>query len=490
MTFLEITNLLRGFWFRFAVFTLIGASLGLGWAALQPSMYTSTASAIVATGPSDNVGSALVASQFAQGRVKSYISLVKSRNVAEYAISKLGLSTDPGALASHVSGSVEQDTSVLLISASARGPEDAARLAEAWVEGMVIAVDKLESAGVIGEEKPSVVRLVTLDSATLPKFPSSPNFVYAIGAGALAGFALAVGYTILMLRLDSKVRTAKQLTDAFGTSVIGVLPFNQTLSGRNKNSRIGKAESEPSKKDARETRVLGESIKKLRTNLNFLNVDNPPKSIVITSALPNEGKSTITMLLAHSIAEAGRTVIVVDADLRLRSLANVFGVLESPGVTDVLVQRVGVDDALQSVGNSGRLFVMSAGVMPPNPSELLSSHAFSELIDTLAAKALVLIDAPPLIPVTDAAIAAAATDGAILVVRAGVTNMQQVEHALTILSQVNGKLFGAALNGVAKKTALGNYGNYGNYGYYGDYYGETAYGRPKKLSLKSITKKK
>jgi len=476
MTLTEITTLLRGYWLRLSLVAILGSSLGFGWAMLQPSMYTSSASAIVATGPSETVGSALVASQFAQERIKSYQPLVRSKTVAEYAIKKLRLSIDPMSLTTQVSASVEEDTSVLQISATAESPSAAARLAEAWVEGMVIAVDRLESAGVIGEEKQSVVRLVTLDSATLPRFPSSPSFSYAIVVGGLAGLILGLGYTLLRLRLDSKVRSAKQISDAFGISVIGGLPFNQELSNLKKNAQISKTDSEPSKKFARDKRILGEAIKKLRTNLRFLNVDNPPKSIVITSALPNEGKSTVTMLLAHSIAEAGRTVIVVDADLRLRSLAKVFGVLDSPGVTDVLVQGIGVEEALQPVGKSGHLFVLAAGVVPPNPSELLSSQAFSMLIDSLTSKGLVLIDAPPLIPVTDAAIATAASDGALLVVRAGVTNLQQVEQAVETLAQVSGKVFGITLNGLSKK------GNLGNSTYYGDYYGETEYGKPKKRS--------
>ena len=155
MTYSEFATLLKGYWLRLSVIALLGSSVGLGWAMFQPSMYTSTASAIVATGPAETVGSALVASQFAQERIKSYRPLVRSRTVAEYAIKKLGLSGDPTSLASQVNGSVEADTSVLQISAMAESPRAAARLAEAWVEGMVLAVDRLESAGVIGEEKQS-----------------------------------------------------------------------------------------------------------------------------------------------------------------------------------------------------------------------------------------------------------------------------------------------------------------------------------------------
>lgn len=478
MTLAELANLVKRYWFRLIVITLVGASSGFGWALVQPKLYESTASAIVTTGPSDSVGTAAVAARFAQDRIKSYQSLVKSRTVAEFVIHKLGLNQGTVDLINQVSGLVQQDSAVLEITATAGNPKDAARLAEAWVQGMIFAVDRLESVGGQGAGGKSIVHLASFDSATTPKAPFSPDFNGAIAIGSLAGFLLGFAYATLLMRLDLRVKTPRQITENFAISVIGSLPYNQGLRSRDKNSNLANSAAPANGKQARENRILDELVKKLRTNLNFINVDNPPKRIVITSALPDEGKSTVTLLLANALAEVGKTVFIIDADLRLRSLAKAAGVLESPGVTDVLVQSVSLDEALQTVGNSGRLFILAAGMVPPNPSELLSSEAFSSLVDNLATRGMVLIDAPPLIPVTDAAIATAKADGALLIVRAGVTKLPQVEQAIAAVSQVNGKILGVALNGVSKKNSSGSDA------YYSAYYGEKKAGKLKRLLKK------
>jgi capsular exopolysaccharide synthesis family protein len=466
MTFLEFANLLKQNLFKVIAMTAIGGAFGFAWALAQPSLYTSTASAIVATGPAQSVGTAAVASRFAADRIKSYEPLVKSRSVAVFVTKKLRLNVSPSELAKQVSGYVALDSAVLEISATAESPRMAARLAEAWVQGMTVAVDKLESVGSIGGETQSIVRLVSFDSATIPDSPSSPDYERAFLYGLTAGFAIGVSFLVLRVRLDSRVRNAKQISDLYEISVIGELPFNQTLHKRAKEANIDDLRSPARKRDSRDNRVLAEAIKKLRTNLSYINVDRPPKRIVVTSALPDEGKSTVTLFLANAIAESGKTVIVVDADLRLRSLAKAFGVLEAPGLTDVLVQTVQVEDVLQPVGTTGRLFVLAAGAVPPNPSELLASDAFSALLDKLTARGLVLIDAPPLIPVTDAAIAAAKADGALLIIRADKTKLPQVEQALASVSRVNGKVLGVVLNGLSKKSTGRKDA------YYSAYYGE------------------
>jgi capsular exopolysaccharide synthesis family protein len=473
MTLLDFVNLIRGSWWRLALISALGAAIGLGWASTQPRLYSAAASAIVATGPSEDIGTALVASQFAQSRVQSYLSLVQSRTVADYAIDKLELKETASSLVSRVYGWIPDGTSVLKISASAESPEDALTLAEAWVEGMILAVDKLEMAGTLGGNARSIVHLVTLESASLPQFPSSPNFRQAVLFGGIAGLVGGFGYVLLRLKLDFRVRSVKELEDTFEVSVIGTLPFNQELSKKSRGSQTLGENSSRSRNGDRDKRLLSEAYRKLRTNLSFMNVDNPPKSIVITSSLPNEGKSTATLHLAESIADSGETVIVIDADLRRRGLAKAFGALESPGLTDVLVHRVDVDKVLQPVGSTGRLFVLAAGVVPPNPSELLSSNTFSVLLEKLTARGLVIIDAPPLLPVTDAAILAAKTDGALLLVRAGSTNLNQVRIAVNNILRINGKLLGIVLNRVPKNKAMGSYYGYSYYGeYYGNYYGD------------------
>src|SRR6478735_8306035 len=197
-----------------------------------------------------------------------------------------------------------------------------------------------------------------------------------------------------------------------------------------------------------------EAFRSLRTNLQFIDVANPPKSIVVTSSLPGEGKSTTTANLALSLAETGLKVVVIEGDLRRPRLLDYLGFEGSVGLTDVLVGRVQVDDVLQPFGRTG-LRLLGAGPIPPNPSELLGSANMEQLVADLAERFdYVLIDAPPLLPVTDAAVLST------IVVGAGVAQREHVRRALESLEAVNGSLLGLILNRVKTKELGAGYGTY------------------------------
>ncbi|MDX6212189.1 MAG: tyrosine-protein kinase, partial [Frankiales bacterium] len=168
--------------------------------------------------------------------------------------------------------------------------------------------------------------------------------------------------------------------------------------------------------------------------------------IVITSSIPQEGKSTTTANLAITLAQAGLKVVLVEADLRRPKLMQYLGVEGAVGLTSVLIGRVTLDDALQPWGN-GSLMVLPSGPTPPNPSELLGSQGMAELIASLEQQAdIVLVDAPPLLPVTDAAVLAKICDGALLIVRHGTTTREQVTRAAESLRVVDAHLIGNVLN--------------------------------------------
>ena len=189
-----------------------------------------------------------------------------------------------------------------------------------------------------------------------------------------------------------------------------------------------------------------EAFRQLRTNLQFVDVDNPPRSIVITSSLAVEGKSTTAANLAITLAQAGLRVALVEADLRRPKLADYMGVEGAVGLTDVLVGRGKVDDLMQPWGNLPLSFLPS-GRPAPNPSELLGSRAMLTLLQELEAQFdIVLLDAPPLLPVTDAAVMSALAGGALLVVRVGSTTRDQVEEAADALHSVDARLLGVVLS--------------------------------------------
>ena len=194
----------------------------------------------------------------------------------------------------------------------------------------------------------------------------------------------------------------------------------------------------------------------------FMDVDNPPRTIVVTSPRPGDGKSTIAANLAAAIAVGGQRVVLIDADLRRPTIAESLGLVEGVGLTDVLVGRLELDEALQRTAEHENLQVLAAGRIPPNPSELLGSRAMRTLVAKLAETSFVVLDAPPVLPVTDAAVVTANADGALVVITSGQTLDTELGDTLSHLAAVNGRALGVILNKTPRKGA--------GSAYYGDYY--------------------
>ncbi|WP_237707508.1 CpsD/CapB family tyrosine-protein kinase [Serinicoccus profundi] len=188
-----------------------------------------------------------------------------------------------------------------------------------------------------------------------------------------------------------------------------------------------------------------EAFRTLRTNLRYIDADNQPKTLVFTSTIPGEGKSTTTANLALTLAQSGATVCLIEGDLRRPRLLEYLGLENAAGMTDVLVGRADLDDVLQPWGES--LWVLGCGPIPPNPSELLGSAAMSRLIDTLEGRFdYIIIDSPPLLAVTDAAILSTQADGVIVVVGTKLVRRDQLDRALGNLQKVDAELLGLVLN--------------------------------------------
>ena len=203
----------------------------------------------------------------------------------------------------------------------------------------------------------------------------------------------------------------------------------------------------------------GEAFRKLRTNLAYIDVDSPPRVIVVTSPNQGDGKSTIAANVAAAIAVSGQPVVLVDADLRRPAIADALGLVEGVGLTDVLIGRVTKDEALQPVAAEPNLRVLPAGRTPPNPSELLGTQAMRTLVRDLAEGALVIIDAPPLLPVTDAAVLAAVADGTLVVISAARTVDSDLGVALGHLEAVHGRALGIVMNRAVRSSGAGYYGS-------------------------------
>ena len=201
---------------------------------------------------------------------------------------------------------------------------------------------------------------------------------------------------------------------------------------------------------------VSEAYRTLRTNLSFSSLDEPIRTLVVTSPAPDEGKSTTVANLAVTMAQGGRSTILVDCDLRRPSLHTLFGLSSEPGLTN-LVLKEDERPALQETEVEGLQFLAS-GPLPPNPADMLGSKRLDEIIASLSGSAeIVLFDAPPVIAVTDATVLGSKVDGVLLVVSAGKTRRDHAERAKEMLEKANVRIVGAALTNAPKDSSMGGY---------------------------------
>ena len=265
----------------------------------------------------------------------------------------------------------------------------------------------------------------------------------------LLGLLIGIAIAALRRSLDTTVKSAEQLAAVTaGRPVIGSVPFD---SAARKHPLVTIGEPRGRQREA---------YREIRTNLEFIDVDVPRRALLFTSCLADEGKSSSVCNLAIMQAQVGKRVIVVEADLRRPRATSYLGLPSSVGVTDVLVGKVAVADAIQTWGSD--LFdVLASGPTPPSPSDLLGSQRMSQLIEQLRGQYdLVFIDAPPLLPFADAVATGPACDGAILMVRYGKTRIVQVRQAIDALSAVGVPILGSVLS----MTPASEHPEYG-YGY-------------------------
>ncbi len=460
----DYLRILRAHWLGILLLTALGIAVAFGWSLLQPKVYTASATGYVQPTKNDNeqatTGTSVIGDQLAKSKVKSFIAIGEWRSVADRVISDLGLDTSPESLVGRVTVSNPTDTVIIEVTARGDTPEGARDLAEAWVRALAGEIDEIDGDGTPGSAS---ISITPGDSAALPSAPSSPNVRLSLVLGGLIGLALGIAYAVTRHILDRRVRNPAEIERQTGASVVGTLPLEKSLTGH----RV------PLDFDARKrssTVFLAEAMRELRSNLRFMDVDNPPRVIVVTSPIPGDGKSTVSTNLAISLAESGQKVSLLDGDLRRPVIGDIFHLPEGAGLTDVLAGEATVEDVAHRPHPSGNLLVLPAGRTPPNPSEVLGSHRMHELLIDLAREGMVIIDAPPVIPVTDAAVLAHSADGAVIVVSAGRTTYDMLAKALGNMAKTNARVLGIVLNKVPRRGADSSY--YG-YQYHGEYYATT-----------------
>jgi succinoglycan biosynthesis transport protein ExoP len=448
MTFVQYLRILRRQWFVVLLLALVATCGAAAYTKRQAPVFESSTQLFVSAGGTQtDISELQTGSTFTQQRVKSYADVVTSPSVAEAVITSLGLTYSPQELASRITVTNPLDTVLLDISVRDGDPVRAAAIANAVAREFPKLVALLETPT---GKATSPVKVSVTQEAAVPEVPVAPRLPLNLALGLLVGLGLGVAAAVLRDQLDTTVEGSGDLEALSGSVPLGVVPFDSDT----KTSPLVTADHFSGR---------AEAFRTLRTNLQFADVDNPPRLIVMTSALPNEGKTTTACNLALTLALSGARVILVDGDLRKPMAGTLLGIDSGAGLTNVLAGQHALEDVVVGVQRD-MLAVLPSGPTPPNPSELLGSQHMADLLGTLAEDYdVVVIDAPPLLPVTDAAVLSALADGALVVVRNGKTRRDEAERALKALTSVNAKLIGTVLNCAPKGKRNGSNG-YG-YGY-------------------------
>ncbi|WP_375000985.1 polysaccharide biosynthesis tyrosine autokinase [Aeromicrobium sp. CTD01-1L150] len=445
----QFLGILRARW-KFAIATVVlGSAATAMYLVLTAPQYGSDVKLFVSAPPSGGQADYAAAFILTQ-RIESYADLVTDSGTMQRVVDQLGLDESYESVRSKVSAEVIPSTQTVHVKVRSDTPESAQRIAEATGAEVVGLVERLEAPS--GDEDPALVARVASE-ASISDDRVAPNIPLVLGVGILLSIFLAIAGAILRDLLDRTVKTRQDIEDVTGSAVLSTLPFEPEV----KREPLITGHSGP----------LAEALRVLRTNLQFANLDANRQTILVSSAVPDEGKTLVATNLAISLAQSGRSVLLVDADMRNPNVAEMLGLENSVGLVTALVGRATLQAAIQE-HPSGIAF-MGTGPKPPNPVEVLETQAMRDLLATVRGKFdTVIIDAPPMLPVADASILTTEVDGALLLVRHGSTTREQLRLAVERLETVGGRLFGTILNRTPRRVA-GAYGDGYGYGYgYGD----------------------
>lgn len=395
---------------------------------LQPRVYEAHSQLFVSTVKAGTANDLALGGSFAQNQVATYADIVTTPLVLEPVSQERGLES-AAELEQSVTAVVPANTALIEVRAQASTAESAIELADAVAEQFSETIQDLE----VTDEGESAVRATLVSPAQGSAQHASPQVGLTLVLAGLFGLFLGITLAVLKGLLATTVRgeqDARQVTDK---ALLGTVAFDKD------------APEHPIVYSLDQHSPRAEAFRSLRTNLRYIDADNPPRTLVMTSTIPGEGKSTTTANLAMTMAASGAKVCLIEGDLRRPRLLEYLGLENAAGLTDVLVDRAELDDVMQPYFEG--LDVLGCGPIPPNPSELLGSDSMARLLAKLESTYdAVLIDSPPLLAVTDAAVLSTLADGTVVVVGVGLVKRDQLAKALEKLHQVDADVLGLVLN--------------------------------------------
>lgn len=473
-----------------------------GFSKREQKKYTATASLVFNNSQANQQAAGLqaVSVNNQQAQENTNLKLVQLGDMAEETASRLGQGQTKEKIREALNISALGESNVVNVAATATSPRLAAAIANTYAKRFVfeqqesnhkyyasalalvskqlrdltpaeragtsgLALEsRAQSLGVLAELRNGNVQIA--QAASVPTSPSSPKTVRNTALGAVLGLLLGLGIAFLLERFDRRIREPKDLETVYGLPLLGVVPESGALSRSARSTASSGASMAASEEEA---------FHLIRAHLRYFNVDKELRTLLVASAAPGDGKTTVARHLASAAARMGARTLLVEADLRRPTMAQQFEIHPAAGLSDVLIGAVAMNEAIQSIsldrpGNDASrartLDVLLAGpVLPPNPAELIESRAMENLLDgARSTYDLVVVDTPPLTVVSDAFPLLGEVDGVIVVGRVGRNRRDVAMRLHETLVAAGAPLLGVVANGF-KTGRLGSYGYGYGYGY-------------------------
>jgi len=496
----RVLTVLRRRWWVILLFTVLAAAAAFAFSKHETKQYTATTSVLFPNPQLQQQASGLQVLPTSPTEdptiMATNLQLLSSQaGVASATARQVGLSA--AAVHSAISVSQEGQTSVALVSATSTSPSLAARIANRYVHNFIAiqtaqqraqvrqaltlverqlgAMSLQQQAGTNGQslvDRAESLRILArlqnggaqvVKPASVPTSPSSPQLSRNTALGLLVGLLLGLVLAFLLERFDRRMKTVDDLEETYRLPLLSIVPLSKSLA-----KTYQERQASPAHHGEHEV------FRMLRAYLRYFNVDRKINSVLVASAAPGDGKTTVAHNLAEAAQETGTKTLLIDADMRRPAIAAYYGISQVPGLSEVLSHHVQPLDAIHSIPIATRvngsvsevaLDVLVAGMSPPNPAELIESNAMSDLLSWAAEHYdLVVIDTPPLSVVSDAIPLVAKVDGVVIVSALGKNSRDAAAFLRERMSSMSATLLGVVANGVKAKGKQG-YG-YG-YGYYG-----------------------
>jgi capsular exopolysaccharide synthesis family protein len=429
MELADYLGTLRRRWLFITALALLGAGIGFMLALNSPKMYKASSSVFVSTQRGSSTLELVQGSTFTQNLIQSYAKLAKMPSVLSPVITKLDLQTTPAQLANSVSADNPLDTVLIEVTVTDQSPTQAALIANAVSSSLATTVQALSPKADNGTP---AISMQQVEQAQAPNNPYAPDKRFMTLTGFVLGLAVACAYALGRQVLDTRLRTVHDIQRVTQVPLLGAIPGL-----RGKDAQVADFRTQT-------TGATAESFRKLAANLEFLDPDSRIRSVVVTSAVAGEGKSSTAINLALALAERSERVILVDADLRRPRIAEYCGIDGTLGLTTVLTGRAQLKDVIEPWGP---ISVIPAGAVPPNPNQLVTSAVMAATVNELVKQFdIVIFDSAPLLPVADSLALSRLTDGALLVARASSTRRGQLVAAADAIDNVKGRVLGVILN--------------------------------------------